>query len=77
MNPYPSPVVEQIRAHERIRRRAFGGTSSRMDDILPEPVDIYVPEHVLRGLPYFLNVLVANQERERESDEARIRCSYR
>lgn len=41
MNQYPSPMVDHIRAHERIENKEFPGVSAVLKDILSKPVEIY------------------------------------
>jgi hypothetical protein len=37
-------MVDHTRAHERIEEREYPGTHLTLDDILPQPVEIYIPE---------------------------------
>ena len=41
MNQYPSPMVDYIRAHERIENREVPGLSISLKDVLSKPVEIY------------------------------------
>ena len=44
MSQNPSPMVDSTRAHGRIEERIYPGKHHIADDILPRPVEIYIPE---------------------------------
>ncbi len=41
MNQYPSPMVDHIRAHERIEIKEIPGVSIVLKGVLPKPVEVY------------------------------------
>ena len=41
MNQYPSPMVDHIRAHERIENKEVPGVSFVLKDVLSKPVEVY------------------------------------
>jgi hypothetical protein len=41
MNQYPSPMVDHIRAHERIENKEVPGVSIVLKDVLSKPVEVY------------------------------------
>ncbi len=46
MNQFPSPMVENIRAHERIKKIVLPGISLILPSVLSKPVNIYSPEYI-------------------------------
>ncbi|MFC1726826.1 hypothetical protein ACFL4T_14485, partial [candidate division KSB1 bacterium] len=46
VNQYPSPMVEDVRAHERIENKEVPGLSIMLENILSKPVEVYIPDHV-------------------------------
>jgi hypothetical protein len=44
MAQYPSPMEEDIRAHERVEDRTQPGRYAQIEDVLPKPVDLFLPE---------------------------------
>ncbi|MCI0699132.1 hypothetical protein L0337_44910 [candidate division KSB1 bacterium] len=40
----PSPMVENTRAHERIPTQKFPGIEFTISDVLPKPVEIFIPQ---------------------------------
>ncbi len=46
MAQFPSPMVEDVRAHERIADTVIRGISITLDSILAKPVEIFIPGNV-------------------------------
>ena len=44
MAQFPSPMVENIRTHERISDKEIRGLTITLDSVLTKPVEIYVPD---------------------------------
>jgi hypothetical protein len=40
----PSPMADSIRAHERVEDRAYPGVRATIDDLLPQPVHLFLPK---------------------------------
>jgi len=40
----PSPMADSIRAHERVEERTYPGVRSTIDDLLPQPIHLFLPE---------------------------------
>ncbi|MCP4710661.1 MAG: hypothetical protein GY869_18710 [Planctomycetes bacterium] len=47
MSQYPSPMAESIRVHERIKNESIPGVSLTLENVLPRPIEIYVPDQAL------------------------------
>lgn len=43
MAQYPSPMLENVREHYRVTQKDFNGYSLEIYDLLPHPVDVYIP----------------------------------
>ena len=41
---YPSPMEEGTRAHERVSEQSHAGLSFVLEEVLPRPVEVFVPE---------------------------------
>lgn len=41
---YPSPMAESVRTHGRVTEQDLAGESYTIEDVLPSPVDVFVPE---------------------------------
>ncbi len=46
-NQNPSPMVEYVRAHKRIKRQEYPGIDFKLTGVLPKVVDVFVPERSL------------------------------
>jgi hypothetical protein len=44
MNQFPSPMVDHIRAHERIANKEVPGVSIVLKDVLSKPVEVYIAD---------------------------------
>lgn len=40
----PSPMADHIRAHERVDEHTYPGVRSTIDDLLPQPVHLFLPK---------------------------------
>jgi|GEM_PF-6099658 len=40
----PSPMVDQTRAHERVPQQKYAGLDFKILDLLPQPVDVFIPQ---------------------------------
>ena len=56
MAQFPSPMVEHVRAHERIDAKAVAGLNFILDSVLAKPVEIFVPGS--KEDQYFTHLLI-------------------
>lgn len=47
MSQFPSPMVENTRAHERIAKVKLPGTIIKLNKILSKPIQIYFPDYII------------------------------
>lgn len=46
MSQYPSPMTENVRAHERIEKKEIPGTSIILQNVLSKPVEVYFADGI-------------------------------
>ncbi len=73
MSQFPSPMVENIRIHERIENKDVPGISFYLNNLLAKPVEVYIPDQFgnsgradilihFHGLSYIPKYAVNNSE---------------
>lgn len=56
LGQYPSPMADHTRRHERIAETPFDGLTLQVDDIVPQPIVLYLPAEPDPHVPFRLIV---------------------